>query len=68
MEEIWENSPKKIEENITEVISDKSSDSDNDSDYDSENSYEEMSEFERIGVILMQYEDVLDEENIQKTI
>lgn len=64
MEELWENSPKKIEENITEVISDKSSDSDN----DSEGSYEEMSEFERIGVILMQYEDVLDEENIQKMI
>lgn len=64
MKELWENSPKKIEENITEVISDKSSDSDN----DSENSYEEMSEFERIGIILMQYEDVLDEKNIQKMI
>ena len=28
----------------------------------------EMSVFERIGVILMQYEDVLDDENIQKII
>ena len=62
MEELWDNSPKKIEENITEVISDKSSDSDSDS------SYEEMSVFERIGVIIMQYEDILDEENIQKII
>ena len=62
MEELWENSPKKIEENITEVISDKSSDSDSDSSYD------EMSECERIGVILMQYEDILDDENIQKII
>ena len=62
MEELWENSPKKIEENITEVISDKSSDSDSDSSYD------EMSVFERIGVILMQYEDILDDENIQTII
>lgn len=62
MEEVWENSPKKIEENITEVISDKSSDS------DSNSSYEEMSDFERMGVILMQYEDILDEVNIQKMI
>ena len=62
MEEVWENSPKKIKENITEVISDKSSDS------DSNSSYEEMSDFERIGVIIMQYEDILDEENIQKII
>ena len=62
MEEVWENSPKKIQENITEVISDKSSDS------DSNSSYEEMSVFERIGVIIMQYEDILDEENIQKII
>ena len=62
MEEVWENSPKKIQENITEVISDKSSDS------DSNSSYEEMSDFERIGVIIMQYEDILNEENIQKII
>ena len=62
MEEVWENSPKKIEENITEVISEKSSDT------DSNSSYEEMSDFERMGVILMQYEDILDEVNIQKMI
>ena len=52
MEELWENSPKKIEENITEVISDKSSDSDSDS-----SRMMKCLNLKGLVLIVMQYED-----------
>lgn len=59
MEELWINSPKKIDGNVNEIIEEKP-------DSDSEESYDEMSNFEKIGVILMQFEDILEKDNLER--
>ena len=61
MEELWENSPKKIDGNINEIIEEKI-------DSDSSESYDEMNNFEKIGVILMQFEDILEKDNLERMI